>query len=58
MSRRKRQLLAMLVTSILALAGAAHGRAVLFEEAETGYTCPVTGEKLPCPKCCPKNPQQ
>lgn len=20
-----------------------------------GYTCPVTGEELPCPKCCPLN---
>lgn len=20
--------------------------------AEQGYTCPVTGEELPCPKCC------
>lgn len=18
-----------------------------------GYTCPLTGEELPCPKCCP-----
>ena len=27
-------------------------------EAETkaaGFTCPVTGEELPCPKCCPLN---
>ena len=20
-----------------------------------GYTCPITGEQLPCPKCCPLN---
>ena len=20
---------------------------------EVGYTCPVTGEELPCPNCCP-----
>lgn len=20
-----------------------------------GYTCPLTGEELPCPKCCPLN---
>jgi hypothetical protein len=20
-----------------------------------GYTCPLTGEQLPCPKCCPLN---
>ena len=22
---------------------------------EVGYTCPLTGEELPCPKCCPIN---
>lgn len=22
---------------------------------ELGYTCPLTGEELPCPKCCPIN---
>jgi hypothetical protein len=21
--------------------------------SETGYTCPLTGEELPCPDCCP-----
>ncbi len=20
---------------------------------EAGYVCPLTGEELPCPKCCP-----
>lgn len=25
---------------------------------EGGYTCPLTGEQLPCPKCCPLNKQQ
>ena len=25
------------------------------EQAEAGYTCPATGEELPCPKCCPLN---
>lgn len=23
--------------------------------AEQGYTCPVTGEELPCPNCCVLN---
>ncbi len=23
-----------------------------------GYTCPLTGEQLPCPKCCPLNNDQ
>ena len=22
---------------------------------EAGFVCPVTGETLPCPKCCPLN---
>jgi len=25
---------------------------------EAGYTCPLTGEELPCPKCCPLNQKQ
>jgi hypothetical protein len=23
-----------------------------------GYTCPLTGEELPCPNCCPLNQQK
>ncbi len=23
-----------------------------------GYTCPLTGEQLPCPNCCPLNKQK
>jgi hypothetical protein len=23
-----------------------------------GYVCPLTGEELPCPNCCPLNRQQ
>jgi hypothetical protein len=23
------------------------------EARDDGYICPVTGEELPCPKCCP-----
>jgi hypothetical protein len=25
------------------------------QPADDGYTCPVTGETLPCPNCCPLN---
>lgn len=25
------------------------------QATEHGYTCPVTGEELPCPNCCPLN---
>jgi hypothetical protein len=24
-------------------------------QASDGYVCPLTGEELPCPKCCPLN---
>ena len=24
-------------------------------KSETGYVCPLTGETLPCPDCCPLN---
>ncbi len=26
--------------------------------ANATYTCPLTGEELPCPKCCPLNRQR
>lgn len=32
-----------------------HGKATKPQVVESGYTCPVTGEQLPCPKCCPLN---
>jgi hypothetical protein len=25
------------------------------EVSQKGYVCPVTGENLPCPECCPLN---
>lgn len=25
------------------------------QPAGEGFTCPLTGEQLPCPKCCPLN---
>jgi hypothetical protein len=27
-------------------------------QAEEGYICPLTGEELPCPKCCPLNAEK
>jgi hypothetical protein len=26
-----------------------------WQTQEPGFTCPITGEELPCPKCCPLN---
>ena len=49
---RKRWFLTGLLALPLMLA------AVLYagmSKAESGYTCPLTGEELPCPKCCPLN---
>lgn len=42
----------------LAIAGAVLGPALAREQNQAGavtegYTCPVTGEELPCPLCCP-----
>ena len=28
---------------------------VQLQTEEQGYVCPVTGDELPCPKCCPLN---
>lgn len=28
------------------------------QASEQGYTCPVTGEELRCPHCCPLNKAQ
>jgi len=25
------------------------------KSSEAGFVCPITGENLPCPKCCPLN---
>jgi hypothetical protein len=40
--------------------GIAGGLVYANAQARTGYTCPLTGEELPCPNCCPltKNTQQ
>jgi uncharacterized membrane protein len=34
------------------------GLAVAGSQTARTYTCPLTGELLPCPKCCPLNQQQ
>jgi hypothetical protein len=49
----------------LVVAGLAYGQSLMRGQAERpqqveaqGYTCPVTGEELPCPNCCPLNQQK
>jgi hypothetical protein len=31
---------------------------VSMSAVSTGYICPLTGEELPCPDCCPLNQEQ
>lgn len=54
MTRRK-----LIVTGLLALplalGGLVYATAANAQPAQSGYTCPVTGEQLPCPNCCPLN---
>jgi hypothetical protein len=39
----------------LVASGLVHTKAVTVNKAKAGYVCPITGETLPCPKCCPLN---
>ncbi len=57
MSQRKRKWLAAALLALpLAAAGVVYGQAWVREERHpAGYECPLTGEQLPCPKCCPLN---
>ena len=50
MTRRK-----WLWTLLLALPIAVAGGLVHANSQRQGYTCPLTGEQLPCEKCCPLN---
>ena len=49
---RKRILLSIVMAVPLIVGGAL---AYLHTQADDSYICPITGEKLPCPKCCPLN---
>lgn len=51
MNRRK-----LLWAALLAVpAAVAGGLAYAKHSQATTFTCPITGEELPCPKCCPLN---
>lgn len=52
----KRNMLVALLLLPLAVAGLAYGQSFIRAEqpqSDTGYICPLTGEELPCPACCP-----
>jgi hypothetical protein len=44
--------------ALLALPLAIGGGLVYARTQARGFTCPITGEVLPCEKCCPLNQQQ
>jgi hypothetical protein len=57
---RKLLYAALAVLPVAALGGLAYasvqGQTSKPEQAGAGaYVCPLTGEELPCPKCCPLN---
>ena len=49
---RKKWLLGALLGIPVAVVG---GLAYAKTSQTPSYTCPLTGEELPCPKCCPVN---
>ena len=57
--RRNKWLLGALVLGLpLALAALAYGRTIVQgqdPQAAAAFVCPLTGEELPCPNCCPMN---
>jgi hypothetical protein len=59
--RKKLVGVALLLAIPLAIGGLVYGKALLTGQPQQagaqGYTCPITGEELPCPLCCPLNKQ-
>jgi uncharacterized membrane protein len=57
----KRWLLRILLALPLTAAGLVYGQTLIKvkePQKSAGYVCPLTGEELPCPKCCPLNGQR
>ena len=53
MTRRKLLWAALLAVPVLVGGGFAYANATKPAPAPDGFVCPVTGETLPCEKCCP-----
>ena len=49
MCRRKVLWVALFALPVLVIGGLAYAN------SQRGYTCPLTGELLPCERCCPLN---
>ncbi len=52
---RRKWLLTSLLALPLAIGGFVYAKSTKAPPAQSGYTCPLTGEQLPCPNCCPLN---
>ncbi len=52
---RRKWLLTSLLALPLAIGGIVYAKATRPQPAQSSYTCPLTGEELRCPKCCPLN---
>jgi len=58
----RKSLWAALVALPLVVGGVVYAgtqvKAAKAAQAAEGYVCPITGEELPCEKCCPLNEQK
>lgn len=53
---RRNLILTTLLALPLGIAGLVYAGVQADAQSDaTGFVCPVTGEELPCPKCCPLN---
>jgi len=48
-------LLATLAAVPLLAGGLLYAKSLATPTKAAGFICPITGEELPCPKCCPLN---
>ncbi len=57
---KRKWLWAALLALPLAAGGVVYGMTAKTKEPQksAGYVCPLTGEELPCPNCCPLNKQK
>ena len=55
---RKRRSILLTVLPLLVLGGLVYAGAHLQASRHAGtFICPLTGQELPCPRCCPLNNQ-
>ena len=61
----RKMFLTALLALPLAVAGLVYGQTLTQRQSEKSpqvkaetFTCPLTGEELPCPNCCPLNAEE